>query len=437
MSRLFPILCAVMAAVALFLGAAETSKADTPIPWSQRQALRSLYQAMDGDNWKSECRAGFKTPPLESDGFSKEGTENTWGGPDRIRWIDTTVNSVKGLYMTHVDFRDCGLKGTFLDGLGGAIPFLAAIPRVQYLNLSGNEIRGPIPAELSYANLLITLVLSRNKFTGLVPAALFEHPSLRGFVLDGNGYTGFEIPQSVSTKLEYFNIRNNPFDCPIPEFFGDLVAFQNLDLSNHGFTGQIPASLLRLPILGSLSLKQNRLTGPIPLEILTMPINYMVDLSWNKLTGPLPVPNLDDLPDLVTRTIVLGRNRIDGSLPPEWLSLPSVWELDLSDNLLSGPLPVPARPNSPLAVLDLERNLLDGPLPESWERFGNLRILELGDNLLEGTIPAGLCVLSDKLVALYLSRNRLTGLSQAPGCLEARCHRPRPGRHWSPQWCIA
>ena len=43
---------------------------------TERAALIAFYNSTDGDNWKDN--SGWKTPPLDSDGFAMPGTENTW-----------------------------------------------------------------------------------------------------------------------------------------------------------------------------------------------------------------------------------------------------------------------------------------------------------------------------------------------------------------------
>lgn len=415
--RLASCLAALVLVLAGGVGRAQAEVTAT-IDWTQRLALTSLYKAMNGDQWKPECRAGFKTPPLDSDGFAMPGTEATWGGEGRTKWLPIRVDNTEWRrFLNIVDFSDCGLKGSFLDGIGGPIPFLVNIPYVWQLSLSKNEIGGRIPDEIVMATSLQFLGLSKNKFSGNVPRAFFEHPELRALFLDGNEFTGFETPTTVNPKLESMTLGNNRFDCPIPEFFGSLVQMKHLNLAGHGFTGPIPSSLGGMTSLERLDLKSNRLTGPIPVELLALPKVALIDLSDNQLTGPLPTPNLGAVPALPSRQIRLNHNQIDGTLPAEWLSLPGVYQLDLANNLLSGALPAPAAQNEWLTGLNLQRNALSGSLPAAWDQFLVLRSLDLSENRFEGTVPQGICALSSVLKTLNLHGNALTAVSDAPGCL--------------------
>lgn len=48
------------------------------IPASERATLIALYNSTNGDNWTDN--SGWKTPPLDTDGFAMPGTEGSWYG---------------------------------------------------------------------------------------------------------------------------------------------------------------------------------------------------------------------------------------------------------------------------------------------------------------------------------------------------------------------
>lgn len=62
----------------------------------ERAALIALYNSTNGDNWKSNN--GWKTPPLDSDGFAMPGTENSWYGitvtNDTVTRLDLDSNQL-------------------------------------------------------------------------------------------------------------------------------------------------------------------------------------------------------------------------------------------------------------------------------------------------------------------------------------------------------
>ncbi|HLP47610.1 MAG TPA: hypothetical protein VK469_16810, partial [Candidatus Kapabacteria bacterium] len=69
--KIFPILIIVLfLCVSNFIQGA--------IPALERAALIALYNSTNGDGWTNN--SGWKTPPLDTDGFAMPGTENTWYG---------------------------------------------------------------------------------------------------------------------------------------------------------------------------------------------------------------------------------------------------------------------------------------------------------------------------------------------------------------------
>ena len=104
----------------------------------------------------------------------------------------------------------------------------------------------------------------------------------------------------------------------------------------------------------------------------------------------------------------LSDNNLTGTLPVEWGGLSELEFLWLFYNSLSGPIPVELGQLSELRVLDLEENSLTGEIPVELSQLAKLEELWLDHNSLSGPIPAELGQLS-KLVQLWLNRNSLLG----------------------------
>ena len=224
-----------------------------------RQALVAFYNATDGANWRNN-RNWLSDEPLDA-------------------WAGVTV----------------------WDG------------RVLWLNLSSNQLTGPIPAELGNLSSLTELSLYNNRLTGPIPAELGDLSSLTALRLFSNQLTG-----------------------PIPATLGNLSSLRALWLDSNQLTGSIPATLGNLPSLTALSLASNRLTGPIPAELGALTSLWRLSLGDNQLTGPIPAElgNLSSLTELY-----LSRNQLTGSIPAELGNLSSLTELLLYDNQLTGPIP--------------------------------------------------------------------------------------------------
>uniref|UniRef100_A0A7N0ZX35 Uncharacterized protein n=1 Tax=Kalanchoe fedtschenkoi TaxID=63787 RepID=A0A7N0ZX35_KALFE len=85
--------------------------------------------------------------------------------------------------------------------------------------------------------------------------------------LSGNELSG-KIPEQI-TNLSYLrglNLTGNHINGHIPETIGLLQNLESLDLSNNALDGHIPQSLASITSLNNLNLSHNNLSGPIPTE---------------------------------------------------------------------------------------------------------------------------------------------------------------------------
>lgn len=126
-----------------------------------------------------------------------------------------------------------------------------------------------------------------------------------------------------------------------------------------------------------------------------------LDLSENGLTGFLPV-ELGALSHL--QVLDLGRNELSGSIGPWIKGLTALVKLRIQNNHLSGPLPNELGGLIHLEYLNLRGNQLQGVVPESLAKLPELRGLWLHANQLSGPIPQGIVNLP-KLGWLWLGEN--------------------------------
>ncbi|CAO2186660.1 unnamed protein product [Urochloa humidicola] len=102
-------------------------------------------------------------------------------------------------------------------------------PRVFSITLSGKNITGSIPVELT-------------KLSGLV--------ELR---LDGNSFSG-QIPDfSECRNLQYIHLENNQLTGELPPSLGDLPNLKELYIQNNKLSGQVPKSLFKRSIILNFS----------------------------------------------------------------------------------------------------------------------------------------------------------------------------------------
>jgi hypothetical protein len=118
-----------------------------------------------------------------------------------------------------------------------------------------------------------------------------------------------------------------------------------------------------------------------------------MDLSDNQLSGDLPV-SLGELNMMIY--LNLSRNLFQGSIPDSLGKLLNIEELDLSNNVLSGVIPKALANLSYLANLNLSFNRLDGQIPEGGV-FSNITLESLmGNNALCGLPTLGIAPCQNK-----------------------------------------
>ena len=179
--------------------------------------------------------------------------------------------------------------------------------RVTYLDLGGNGLLGPIPAELGGLEHLVELDLARNGLRGPIPAELGRLEHLLRLHLGGNELTG-PIPAELGrlANLSRLDLRRNALTGPIPASLGDLTNLQILTLQENALTA-VPAELGRLSKLVALNLSRNDLLGSVPASLGSLANLRVLNLSHNwRLSGTLPIglreSVLEELDVFVTHT---------------------------------------------------------------------------------------------------------------------------------------
>ncbi|ONI23072.1 hypothetical protein PRUPE_2G168400 [Prunus persica] len=322
------------------------------------------------------------------------------------------------------------------------------------LNLSWNQLNGPIPSILSKASVLD---LSHNNFSG---AASFlcatEDSNLTFLDLSSNHVSG-ELPDCWIhfKKLVFLDFSNNYLFGKIPTTMGHLFSIETLRLSNNRFVGQLPSQLKNctkltlfdlgenslsysipewlgasLPNLTILILRGNQFYRSIPPQLCHLTSIQILDLSMNNISGTIP--------KCLNNLIVLAKKRnsrriIRHSYTAKLGELSYIWDyeeeasltwkgvrskykstlglvksIDLSSNKLTGEIPSEITDLVGLVSLNLSRNQLTGQIPPRIGMLLELDFLDLSRNQINGRIPNSLSQI-DRIGYLDLSENNLSG----------------------------
>ena len=303
---------------------------------------------------------------------------------------------------------------------------LLNLPNLSKLDLSNNQLAGPLPNHVSGLNLTY-LFLSSNFLNGTLPSWLFSLPSLELLDLSYNKLQG-SIPMSISrlVNLTFLSLSSNNLSIMLDsEISSKFKNLKKLDLSNNlvsinnNITYTLPyllwlnlssSNINEFPIflrattsLQFLDLSNNSIYGQAPRWLGDMGRDslYFLDLSHNLLQGPFPTLNF-----LRVLYIFVSNNKLTGEIPSLICNASSLVLLDLSHNNLSGMVPKCLVHSNVLSVLDLRMNSLHGTIPETFSKGNDFRTINLNGNQLEGPLPRSLANCTN-LEVLDLGNNKI------------------------------
>ena len=206
--------------------------------------------------------------------------------------------------------------------------------------ITGNGLRGRIPAELGSLADLQRLYLSGNRLTGCIPTGLRNVPVND---LDNLGLP-FCDDADKAALVALYNAADGPnwvfntnwlSDRPLGEWYGvTTVATGRVTalrlytingdepigvsgggvVTGNGLRGRIPADLGSLSNLESLYLSSSQLSGDIPPELGNLTNLKWLSLYDQQLSGEIPA-ELGNLSNL--RGLDLVSNQLSGEIPPE------------------------------------------------------------------------------------------------------------------------
>ncbi|KAL4614873.1 hypothetical protein ACB092_07G084000 [Castanea dentata] len=264
------------------------------------------------------------------------------------------------------------------NNLGGELPNsyknLKALTHLSLSNTSLSNILSTLKI-LQYCRNLSMLVLTMNFHDEQMPNdENLQFKNLESLILANCKLRG-SIPQWLSSchKLQLLDLSWNHLGGNIPSWFGKFESLFYLDFSNNSFKGEIPKSLTELQslIIGNITIEE-----PVSSFQLYAARQGGPSLSYRQISGLRP-------------TLDLSYNILQGPIWPSFGNLKRLHVLNLKENNLSGPIPNNLSGMTYLEKLDLSHNKLSGEIPRALVNLSFLSTFDVSYNQLCGKIPEG------------------------------------------------
>ncbi len=376
-----------------------------------KNTLIAIYNATDGDNWRSPW--DLSESPL------------FWSG---LEFTPTVIDGKEIFLISELNLSSNRLSGSIP-------PEVENLKDLKSLNLSNNNLSGTIPAELGNLTKLESLQLQRNQLEGEIPSALFsQHETLyREINLSFNKLSG-SLPLSLGSKMD-------------AEGTIDLSHNQLTELANYSTSDFIGVQTLNINynFISFATLEQEN-SGTTVINALKNNISNLSYTSQNYIgslesivfsegsTHTITIPNFTSVNN--TYQWYKDGNAIDGATNTSYQILsatnadigiyycevknPLVPELTLTRNPYTLDNEVNINEKNALIALYNSTEGINWSYPwdltshiENWQGVtlnneGRITSLFLDHSNLKGILPEEICTLTE-LESLSLQYNALTG----------------------------
>jgi Leucine-rich repeat (LRR) protein len=283
-------------------------------------------------------------------------------------------------------------------GLSGTLPVdLSLLPSLRTLDLSRNQLAGPIPSQYATSLLqLEVLLLTENKLRG--------ETSLNFFDL-------------VTDRILDINLRNNTLTGTLSTHIGRLTNLQRLWIGENNYEGTMPTEIGNMIALETLDMDGNEFTGTLPTELGLLTNAVYVSCSA-EFSGTIPT----ELAQMTSLEILfLQKNELAGPIPDDIYNMTQLQRLQLQENKLTGTLSTLVGQLANLNDLRVSRNELTGSIPSEIQNLSNLILAWFNLNQFTGSVPSEICSLRTTTLE-FLNADCYPVLGEVPNpCLEGCC----------------
>ncbi|TYH50298.1 hypothetical protein ES332_D10G196300v1, partial [Gossypium tomentosum] len=363
------------------------------------------------------------------------------------------------------------LELEYLKLTGSLSPYIGNLSFLREFSLAGNNFYNQIPREIDRLRRLEILILTNNSISveiegnqltgeiptflglflrGSIPPSLGNLSSLETLALTRNSLSGI-IREALEqlTDLSYFSIEDNAISGTVPVAMFNLSNIIIFSIGGNKIQGTLPSDLaITMPYVNFFSVRENQISGKIPVSISNASNLNILQFEGNRLDGDVhSLEKLDklfailldanhfghggegDLHFLCTlvnntklevlvlmignlinlKVLGISQNQLSGPIPIDIGRLQKLTIFDARINFLNGTIPYSIGNLTMLTKLALDFNNLQGNLSSSLGECQNLLEMGLSHNNLGGPIPPQILGLPSMSISLDLSSNNLTG----------------------------
>ncbi|MGE5339965.1 MAG: hypothetical protein ACM3SY_00660 [Candidatus Omnitrophota bacterium] len=360
------------------------------VPGPERAALTALYKSTNGDHWTNN--SGWKTEPLDTDGFGIIGSEGKWYGI-----------TVDGDRVTAIDLHNNNLAGKLPDQLGD-------IGNLQHLRLEHNKLSGEVPMSLVKLMRLYDLNIDYNCLYAVCPNILLLLSCLDP-EWQNRQDNCLEVPPSITViapgcgvswvmSNKYFirwnssgSLGNLAIDYSIDNKTTWTPIVTNIP-DTHAYEWTIPDIPAITSYLCPVYIRVRTVNGAIFGDSCRFCLSRDVPpIERNALIALYKATNGDGwLSNSGWKTPPL---HTDGFALPgtegNWFGITTladhVARINLNHNNLTGSIPAALKDFNKLEYLYLEDNHLNGDIPTALTQLSQIKGVDIGSNCLKTSDP--------------------------------------------------
>ncbi|KAK4492183.1 hypothetical protein RD792_002981 [Penstemon davidsonii] len=233
-------------------------------------------------------------------------------------------------------------------------------------------------------NKVTSINLSSKSLSGTIPPEITQLSSLQSLSLQRNQLSGPLPPLSNHPSLQEINLDFNNFNSTPNDFLSGLTSLQSFSINNNTFLQpwKIPHTLRDSTAITSFLASNANIIGEIPDIFDSLPSLQNLRLSYNAMTGSLP----KSFAKSAIQYLWLNNVGFSGTIQVlgTMTQLKEVW---LQVNKFSGPIP-DLSALTELSDLQLRDNILTGVIPDSLTKLPKLQTVSLQDNKFQGPMPS-------------------------------------------------